>query len=217
MKKQIFALASVVMIAGALTITSCNKEDITAPVITVTGGNTITHTLNSTFTAPSATATDDEDGDLTASISVTDDVNEDLVGSYTVTYTVSDAAGNTATETVTVNVVNSAAFLAGAYNADDTCQVSVVFPYVSDWTVSNTVNGDININDFGGFGNSYNINADLNGSTLTVGVPQTIGSLGSLIAANATYTTTPNVTVTIIYTWNDGNTNETCTSVYVHQ
>lgn len=217
MKKSIIALASIVMIAGAMTFTSCNKEDITAPVITITGGNAMNHTLNATFTAPAATATDDEDGDISSSITIdASAVNEDLTGSYNVTYTVTDAAGNTATETLVVTVVNIADMFTGAYNADDTCQQSTVFPYVSDWTASTTVNGDININDFGGFGNSYNINADYNGSALTVTVPQTIGSLGSLTAANASFTTGP-LTVTIVYTWNDGVNNETCTSVYVHQ
>lgn len=216
MKKQIFALASIVMIAGAMTFTSCNQEDITAPVITISGGNAVDHTLNAAWTNPSATATDDEDGDLTSSISVSGVVDPNLVGTYTLTYTVSDAAGNTATETVTVNVKNSAQFFAGTYSADDTCQQSTVFPYNSVWTASTTVNNDLNINNFGGFGTSYDIDADWNGSnTLTVSVPQTIGSIGSLTAVNCTYTASgTTVNATIIYTWTDGTNTETCTSTY---
>jgi hypothetical protein len=215
MKKQIFALASVVMIAGALTITSCNKEDITAPVITVTGGNSITHTLNSTFTAPSATATDDEDGDLTASISVSDNVNEDLVGSYTVTYTVSDAAGNTATETVTVDVVNSAAYLVGSYtNAYDTCQSGVASTFDATISADAAVNNKIFISNFGAFGPTITIIGNVSGSTISFPGSQTLGGSASLVTASGNITNMTDPTFTVAYTWTDGSSTEVCTTIY---
>jgi hypothetical protein len=224
MKKQFFALAAVAMIAGTVTFTSCAKEDTVAPVITVTGGNSITQNLPATsgagtWTNPTVTATDDEDGEITA-INVSGTVNPNLAGTYTLTYTCSDAAGNMATETVTVNIVNEAQFFDGAYNADDTCQQSWVAPYTNDITVSTSVNREMVINNFGGF-NSATLNLNINavmgsGTTFTVPVPQTIGTLGSLIAVNGSFTQTP-VSITMIYTWNDGSTNETCTSVMNHQ
>jgi Domain of unknown function (DUF5011) len=221
MKKQVFALAAVAMIAGTVTFTSCAKEDTVAPVITVTGGNTITQNLpassgGGTWTNPTATATDDEDGTITA-INVSGTVNPNLAGTYTLTYTCSDAAGNTATETVTVNVINEAQFFDGAYNSDDTCQVSPVAPYTNDIIVSTTVNRAMVINNFGGFGNTVNINATMGtGTTFTVPTPQTIGTLGSLLTVNGSFTQTP-VSVTMIYGWNDGVSTETCTSIMNHQ
>lgn len=218
MKKQVFALAAVAMIAGTVTFTSCAKEDTVAPVLTITGGNSITQNLpatsgGGTWTNPTATATDDEDGTITA-INVSGTVNPNLAGAYTLTYTCSDAAGNTTTETVTVNIVNEADFFEGDYSADDTCQVSPVAPYTADITVSNTVNREMVINDFGGFGNSININAVMgSGTTFTVPVPQTIGSFGSLLTVNGSYTSSP-VSITVIYSWNDGVSTEVCTGIY---
>lgn len=221
MKKQVFALAAVAMIAGTVTFTSCAKEDTVAPVITITGGNSVTQSLpasagGGTWTNPTATATDDEDGEITA-INVSGTVDPNTAGTYTLTYTCQDAAGNSASETVTVQIVNEAQFFNGAYNSDDTCQVSPVAPYTNDITVSSTVNKAMVINNFGGFGNSVNINATMgSGTTFTVPTPQTIGTLGSLLTVNGSFTQSP-VSITMIYSWNDGNTTETCTSVMNHQ
>lgn len=219
MKKQILALASIVMVGGAISFTSCKQDDITAPVITVTGGNNQSQSLPAvagagTWTNPAATATDDEDGDLTSAISVTGTVDPDNAAQYILTYSVSDAAGNTATETVTVNIVNDAKFFEGEYNCTEVCQVSTVAPYTNDWTASTTVNNDLNINNFGGFGNSIDIDADWNGSnTLTISTPQTLGATGSIVSCNATYTASGStVNATIVYAWNDGVNNETCTT-----
>ena len=63
-----------------------------------------------TYTELGATATDAEDGDLTASIVITGNVNADVVGTYTVRYNVTDSAGNAAAEvtrTVRVNARRS--------------------------------------------------------------------------------------------------------------
>jgi hypothetical protein len=217
MKKQIFALTSMVMIAGVLTFTSCSKEDITAPVITVAGGNTINHTLNAAFTAPTATATDDEDGDLTTGISVSGTVNENLVGTYTLTYTVSDAAGNTATETVTVTVANTAAYLSGGYNAHDTCQVTAPYNYVATVSVSNTTNGAFTISNFGAFGTAITVNATLSGTAISIPASQSLGGSASIVAASGTVTNTTVPVFGATYTWTDGSSSEVCISVYTHQ
>ncbi len=218
MKKQILALASIVMIAGVFTMTSCSKEDITAPVITVTGGNTVNHTLNASWTNPAATATDDEDGDLTASISVTGGpVNENAAGTYTLTYTVSDAAGNTATETVTVNVVNSADYLEGTYNAYDTCQVTTPYNFVSSVSASNSTNGAFTISNFGAFGTSIIVNATLSGTSIAIPASQSLGGSASIVAASGAVTNTTTPVFGATWTWTDGTSNEVCISVYTHQ
>jgi hypothetical protein len=59
----------------------------------------------SPFVDPRARATDNINGDISASVIATGTVNTAVVGSYTVTYNVSDLAGNPAvpiTRTVTV-------------------------------------------------------------------------------------------------------------------
>ncbi|CAN5201855.1 hypothetical protein BH09BAC5_BH09BAC5_04820 [soil metagenome] len=214
MKKHLFTFASVAMIAGVLSFSSCKKDDTTAPSITVTGGNAQTISLNSTFANPSATASDDVDGDLSTSVSVTGTVNPNLAGDYTLTYTVSDAAGNTATQAVVITVANDADFLAGTYAADDTCQVSWVSPYSMSWTASTTVNNQVTINNLSNFGSSYNITANRVASTLTFPTPQTIGTLGSFNSGNGTFTANgTTVSGSIIWQWTDSSSaTEVCTT-----
>lgn len=72
-------------------------SDTTAPVITLTGG-TVNLTQGTAFVDPGFTATDDTDGDITASVVVTGTVDVNTVGTYTLNYNVSDAAGNAATQ-----------------------------------------------------------------------------------------------------------------------
>ncbi len=82
-----------------------NVPDVTAPVITLLGDNPLNLSVGDAYTEFGATATDNIDGDLTASIAIdasTVDVNTE--GTYTVAYSVSDAAGNLATAARTVSV-----------------------------------------------------------------------------------------------------------------
>ena len=82
-----------------------NVIDTTIPVITLVGDATLTVEVGSTYTDDGATATDNYDGNLTASIVTVNPVDETTVGAYTVTYNVTDANGNAAVEvTRTVNV-----------------------------------------------------------------------------------------------------------------
>ncbi|MGC6480486.1 MAG: BspA family leucine-rich repeat surface protein [Flavobacteriaceae bacterium] len=79
-------------------------DDIIPPVISLQGSSTLTIIQGETFTDPGATATDETDGDLTASITVSGTVDVDTPGSYTITYRVADAAGNETLATRTVVV-----------------------------------------------------------------------------------------------------------------
>lgn len=221
MKNQIIALASIALIGGAISFTSCKQDDITAPVINVTGGNAQSQNLPSTagagtWTNPTATATDDEDGDVSTSITVTGTVDPNTAGNYTLTYSVSDAAGNTATETVTVSIVNSADFLeTNTYvNCHDTCQVTAPFNYDAGVTASNTVNGNFVINNFGAFGTSINVNASLSGSNISVGASQSLGGSASIVACSGAVTSTSPAQFGLTYTWTDGASNEVCISLY---
>jgi VCBS repeat-containing protein len=79
--------------------------DVTPPTITLLGSATVTLNVGDTYTDAGATASDTQDGDLTAKIVVTNPVNTAQVGTYTVSYNVMDTSGNAATpvtRTVTV-------------------------------------------------------------------------------------------------------------------
>jgi surface protein with Ig-like domain len=163
MKKTIYSITCLLALGSVMLISSCSKDD-TPPVITVVGDNPATVSLNGTYIDEGATATDDKDGNITASITAIDNVDEDLAGSYTVTYSVSDKEGNNQTATRTVNVVNDAAYLEGTYT---TVEGS------SSWnqtvTASTTTNNRITFSRFGDYDNNDKIYADVTGSTMSIG------------------------------------------------
>ena len=76
------------------------------PVITLIGDNPLNLDLDDTFSDPGATATDNLDGDVTASIQVSDNVDTSAEGTYSVTYTVTDSNGNIATASRSVVVTD---------------------------------------------------------------------------------------------------------------
>ena len=85
--------------------------DVTNPVITLTDGSQSIE-LGSVYTELGATASDNINGDITASIDIdSSGVNVSAKGNYTVSYTVSDAAGNTAIarRVVTINADEASA------------------------------------------------------------------------------------------------------------
>src|SRR3954469_15944186 len=99
MKKKLLKFFLAVFTASAL-LTSCSKdEDTSGPVISLAGDETLTYSLPATangagtWTDPGATATDDNDGNVSANISTSGTVDLNRKGTYTITYTVSDAAG----------------------------------------------------------------------------------------------------------------------------
>ena len=90
----------------SLSVTAISDTNI--PVITLLGDNPVTVIQDTTYTDAGATASDIEDGDLTASIIVTGSVDTSTLGTYVLTYNVQDAAGNFAAPvTRTVSVVEA--------------------------------------------------------------------------------------------------------------
>ncbi|MCP4644724.1 MAG: DUF5011 domain-containing protein [bacterium] len=80
--------------------------DATPPVLTVVGPNPTPSERYSAYVDAGCTATDNWDGDISASVQMSGTVDTGTLGSYVLTYTVNDAAGNPATPvTRTVNVV----------------------------------------------------------------------------------------------------------------
>ena len=66
------------------------------PTITLTGSSTITLLVGDTYTEDGCVATDQEDGDITASITTSGTVDTSIAGTYTVVYSVRDSSGNLA-------------------------------------------------------------------------------------------------------------------------
>ncbi len=185
MKKTIlFSASALAFTIGTILLSGCAKEDSTAPVITVTGGNAMTISLNSTFTAPAATAEDDEDGDITTSITTSGTVDEDLTGDYTVTYSATDAAGNVGTADLVVTVRNDAYALESDYDGNET---DALGPYtysgntnpakVVQVTASTTVNNRVTINRLGDFANNA-VYMTITGTNITI-PSQTVPSVGT--------------------------------------
>ncbi|HKR06700.1 MAG TPA: DUF5011 domain-containing protein, partial [Bacteroidia bacterium] len=154
-------------------ISSCSKDD-TPPVITLLGDNPMTVSLNGAYIELGAAATDDEDGDVTANISISGSVDVDAAGTYTITYSVSDKEGNAATETRTVNVENDAAYLNGTYNMTEAGNS----PWTQSVTASSTINNRVIFGKFANFSNNDKIYGTVVGSTIEIGT-QTGNDIGS--------------------------------------
>ncbi|MDQ7016783.1 MAG: glycoside hydrolase family 9 protein, partial [Gammaproteobacteria bacterium] len=89
---------------SATTTRTVTVSDTTVPVITLLGTNPQAVEAGTAYVEAGATASDNLDGNISASIVITGAVNTAVPNNYTITYTVSDAAGNSATTTRTVTV-----------------------------------------------------------------------------------------------------------------
>ena len=145
MKTRISMLSIAVIAAGTMIFTGCGTEDLSTPTIVLDGDSPMTLNLGDTWTDPGFTATDDEDGDISANVIVDDsEVNTDEIGEYEVTYTVTDEAGNTGTETRIVRVAVGKTNYLGTYQVSEVCdmdgdgikgEVDVPFE-INDYTVT---------------------------------------------------------------------------------
>ncbi len=88
-----------------------NVVDTAAPEIALLGDNPMSIEIGTAYEEPGFTATDNYDGDISASVAVTGSVDENTPGSYDLQYNVSDSSGNPAAEQVrTVNVIDTTPF-----------------------------------------------------------------------------------------------------------
>ena len=78
--------------------------DVTAPELTLLGEATMKVVARNEFVDPGVEATDDRDGDLTASVQIAGEVDVNWCGTYTLSYSVSDTAGNVTTAERVVEV-----------------------------------------------------------------------------------------------------------------
>lgn len=157
MKTQIpFGLA---ILLAALTLSfSCTKKDTNAPLISILGDNPFILEIGEDFTDPGATATDGEDGDLSASITKEGNINTALKGNYELKYAVTDQAGNRAEATRYVFVTNNIDYLGGAWEVKDD-KLNPPNPplhteYTETITPSDSVNKRFWVSNFGGYVNA---------------------------------------------------------------
>ena len=80
------------------------KDDV-PPEISLNGDKTISVGEGDTFKDPGASASDNKDGDISASVKVSGYVDLYRPGTYTLTYSVKDSSGNVAKTTRTVTVL----------------------------------------------------------------------------------------------------------------
>ena len=97
--------------AGNAATTQNRTVTVTAsdasPVITLKGQRAMTIEEGTTYAEPGYAATDHEDGNLTANVTITGTVDATKIGTYTIYYDVSDSFGNAAIQqTRTVHVVD---------------------------------------------------------------------------------------------------------------
>jgi hypothetical protein len=135
--------------AGALFFAGCGTDDLSAPVITIDGDNPLIIDLGGTYTEMGAIATDNEDGDISASI-VADasGVNTAKVGKYTVTYSVVDEAGNNGTAERNVWVRATAEDYEGFFTVTESCAGSIAPYEIEIQKINATTLRVINIGDY---------------------------------------------------------------------
>ena len=78
--------------------------DRVAPVITLSGSSSVQLASGEPWEDPGATASDDIDGDVSASIIRSGNFSPDVIGTYSLTYTANDRAGNKGSVVRTVKV-----------------------------------------------------------------------------------------------------------------
>ncbi len=162
MKKIALSMTALAVVL-AVTFTSCKKEDVGAPVITLTGTGTIDVNLGDVYTDAGATATDEEDGTITPTVTGT--VNTDKVGSYTLTYKAVDAAGNEAA--VVTRIVNvKAEKLAKSYSVVETYSDATTYTYTQAVSVSASGFDKLVFSGFGGY-TAANMVATVDASGIT--------------------------------------------------
>ncbi len=164
MKTKISILTLAVITTTTLMFTGCGVDDLSTPTIVLEGDDPLVVELGGTYTDPGFTATDDEDGDISATVVVDDtDVDTDEIGEYEVSYSVTDEAGNIGTTTRIVRVVMNKTAYVGLYNVHEECDMDgdgiygeAGVPYeINDYVVTISSGGDSDeliFENFGAYG-----------------------------------------------------------------
>jgi hypothetical protein len=212
MKKQFLSITATLLIASAIVLTSCNKEDTTAPTITLKGDATMSIFVGETYTDPGFTAVDldgkDDESDVTSSVTKTGTVDNTKSGDYVITYSVTDEAGNKSVDVKrTISVKHNAASIAGLYSVTESCTGLPSTPFQSNITQAATTT-TINISNFGDY--AVVVQGSIGGAnnnTITI-ASQVIG--GATFSGSGTIDP-DGKKVTISYSANDGSNTVNCT------
>lgn len=116
------------------------------PVISISGTNPVNVLRYTTYADAGATASDAEDGNLTANIIVNNNVDTSIVGNYSVTYTVTDSNANTTTSTRQVNVITGAIPVITLLGSSSQSIVLGDVYFDSGATAADTEDGDLTSN-----------------------------------------------------------------------
>lgn len=101
-------------------LTACKKKDLNDPVIIIEGDNPLFIGLGGTWEIPPYSASDIEDGDLTADVIIDNsEINTGQISEWHVVFSVSDNAGNRAIDTLYVNVGMDIDAYIGEYVVDE--------------------------------------------------------------------------------------------------
>jgi hypothetical protein len=221
MKRKSLILQSAILSLGlAFVLTSCGDDDLSEPVVTLTGDNPQIIDLGDTYTELGASATDEQDGDLSASITIdASGVNTNKVGKYTVTYSVVDEAGNVGENTRDVWVKATADDYVGFYTVSESC-AGAIAPYEIEISkINETTLRVINLGDFTA-GDTFfdiDISGDLNDE---LSIDDTDDADPSL-QCDATGTLVNGVSGAFdmdwSYTFDDGSSSFTCDDVSITQ
>jgi hypothetical protein len=130
------------------------STDTNKPKITLIGEKTVLLNVGQTYNDPGATAYDQEDGDLTASITKTSNIDFNKIGNYEIIYSVTDSAGNTDTAKRKIaiqNIINNPSPRPGLtineFSAANTNTIfDPEFKELSDWIeLYNNTNNNISL------------------------------------------------------------------------
>lgn len=180
MKKNVLKVFVLLAISTSL-FTACKKdEDTEAPVITLLGDNPqVISNIGDPYIEAGATATDNEDGNISARIVITDEVDETEAGTYEVHYSVSDEAGNATDMHREVIVKNTADPYKGNYTTLIQCPGLADYTYSEAIDVSKTINNRIIFGKLGNYANNENkVYANISGSSIQI-PSQTISGIGT--------------------------------------
>ncbi|MCP4925645.1 MAG: DUF5011 domain-containing protein, partial [Gammaproteobacteria bacterium] len=164
-------------------------SDQSAPTISLTGG-AVTLSVGEAYVEPGVSASDNVDGNLTASIVVGGNLNVNAVGTYTVTYNVSDAAGNPAIEqtrsvsvtadTIAPIVTAPAGIVVAATDASGTAATdAAISSFLNAATANDAIDGPVAVS------NDAPAVFPLGATTVTFSASDSAGNTGSAQATVA--------------------------------
>ena len=206
--------------AGLFMVTGCGDDDLSAPSIVLEGDNPQIIDLGDAYTEAGATATDNEDGDISADISTdASGVNTGVVRKYTVTYTVTDKAGNTAVEERDVWVRATTENYVGFFTVVENCAGSIPAYEIQIERINATTLRVTNLGDFSAGETVFDmeVSGDLNDVVTINGTDATDPSLSCTASGELVSGIDGSMSINMSYTFDDGSSSFTCSDVDIDQ